>query len=113
MANLPSSPFISAAVESAEALPAVVPGTPHYPAGSGPIEPDDISCIGEIFVGARKLNQLPGIFDPAAITGTDELLYVTLKLQDEPGTRDLPCIPDEQAFMDAIEPMPLFLRQAV
>jgi hypothetical protein len=111
MATLPSSPFISAAVESAEALLAVVSGTPHDPAGSGPIE-DDISCIGEIFVGARKLNQLPGIFDPEAITGTDELLYVTLKLSDEPGTRDLPQIPDEQAFMEAIEPMPLFLQAA-
>src|SRR5258705_8129082 len=54
-------------------------------------------CIGEIFVGARKLDQLPGIFDQAAINGRDELLYVTLKLMDEPGTPDLPCIPDEQA----------------
>jgi hypothetical protein len=70
------------------------------------------NCIGEIFAGARKLNQLPGIFDPEAITGRDELLYVTLKLSDEPGTRDLPCIPDEEAFMAAIEPLPLFLRRA-
>lgn len=79
--------------------------------GAGDLE--DFSCIGEIFVGARKLDQLPGIFDQAAITGSDELLYVTLKLMDDPHTRDLPCIPDEDAFMAAIEPLPLFLRQAV
>lgn len=78
--------------------------------GAGDLEATD--CIGEIFVGARKLNQLPGIFDQAAITGPDELLYVTLKLMDEPSTPDLPCIPDEDAFMAAIEDMPLFLRQA-
>jgi len=71
---------------------------------------DEIDCIGEIFVGARKLNQLPGIFDPAAITSSDELLYVTLKLQDDPHARDLPDVP--QGLIDAIEPLPLFLRQA-
>lgn len=78
--------------------------------GAGDLEATD--CIGEIFTGARKLNQLPGIFDPAAITGRDELLYVTLKLMDDPHTRDLPCIPDEDAFMAAIEPLPLFLQAA-
>jgi hypothetical protein len=68
----------------------------------------DLDCIGEIFVGARKLDQLPGIFDQAAITGSDELLYVTLKLMDEPGTRDLPDVP--QGLIDAMEPLPLFLQ---
>jgi hypothetical protein len=77
--------------------------------GAGDLEATD--CIGEIFVGARKLDQLPSIFDQDAITGRDELLYVTLKLMDEPGTRDLPDIP--QGLIDAMEPMPLFLRQAI
>jgi hypothetical protein len=106
MAALPN-PFDSASIVERSA---------EVPAVASVVAPSDVAAecfIGEIFVGARKLDQLPGIFDPAAITGTDELLYVTLKLQDEPGTRDLPCIPDEQAFMEAIEPMPLFLRQAV
>lgn len=138
---LPPSPFSSAVVESAEALPADISGRDHLSAGSRPIpadeqrhpfgcpdadwcrgnrlcywqcnaDPDATDHIGEIFIGARKLEQLPGRFDPDAITGRDELLYVTLNLMDEPGTPDLPCIPDEQAFMDAIEPPPLFLQRA-
>ena len=76
--------------------------------GVGDLEATD--CIGEIFVGARKLNQLPGIFDQAAITGPDELLYVTLKLMDEPGTRDLPEIP--AALWAEFDPLPLFLQAA-
>jgi hypothetical protein len=69
-----------------------------------------LDLIGEIFVGARRLDQIPGIFDPTAITGRDELLYVTLKLMDEPGTPDLPEIP-AGLWAEFDEP-PLFLRQA-
>jgi hypothetical protein len=76
--------------------------------GAGDLE----DCIAEIFVGARKLEQIPGIFDQAGITPADELLYVTLKAMDNPHERDLPCIPDEDAFMAAIEPLPLFLQAA-
>jgi hypothetical protein len=65
-------------------------------------------CIGEIFVGARKLFDP----DPAAYLREDELLHDVLKAMDNPHEHDLPCIPDEQAFMDAIDPPPLFLRQA-
>lgn len=54
MAVLPSSPFISAAVESAEA-PAGAFTCPQ-PESAAAACFDDISCIGEIFVGARKLN---------------------------------------------------------
>lgn len=68
----------------------------------------DICDIGEIFVGARKLEQLPGIFDQAGITPADELRYVTLKLMDEPGTRDLPEIP--AALWAEFDEPPLFLR---
>ena len=86
MSNMPQSPFIpsSADVEPAEALPVEVSGRDHYPAGSAaPIE-DDFSCIGEIFIGAGKL------IDP------DEHRFVL----------------NEQAFMDAIDEPPLFLRRA-
>ena len=76
--------------------------------GAGDLE--DFSLIGEIFVGARKLDQIPGIFDPDAITGRDELLYVTLKLQDEPGTPDLPEIP--AGLWAEFDDLPIFLQQA-
>ena len=70
-------------------------------------------CIGQIFVGARKLLDEPlGQFDPAAITASDELLYEALKLLDDPRARDLPYIPDRRAFIEAIEPWPLFLQRA-
>lgn len=82
MALLPSSPFISAAVESAEA-PAVAFTCPQ-PEDATAACFDDISCIGEIFVGAAKLFEGPSRF-----------------------------VLDEQAFMDAIDEPPLFLRQAV
>jgi hypothetical protein len=62
MTQLPTSPFLTAAVEPAEALPAEDPGTDHIPAGSAPIE-DDISCIGEIFVGALKLDDHRFVLD--------------------------------------------------
>jgi len=37
--------------------------------------------------------------------------YEALTLLDDPRTRDLPYLPDPRAFMDAIEPPPLFLRR--
>lgn len=64
-----------------------------------------------IAVGALVVDQLPGPFDPAAITTADNLDYVTLKLMDDHRTPDLPAIPDAQAFFDAIEPPPLFLQR--
>jgi hypothetical protein len=67
-------------------------------------------CIGEIFVGARKLEQIPGIFDQAGVTPADELQYVTLKLMDDHRTPDLPDVP--QGLIDAIDPLPLFLQAA-
>jgi hypothetical protein len=70
----------------------------------------DFSDIGEIFVGARKLEQIPGIFDQAAITPADELLYVTLKAMDDPHTADLIEMP--YGMEGIFDPPPLFLRQA-
>lgn len=73
---------------------------------------DEISCIGEIFVGARKLGYISDDFDPAAITSSDELLYDVLKAMADPRAHGLPEIPDEQALFEAIEPLPLFLQAA-
>jgi len=110
MTPLHQSPFLSsAAVEPVEALPAEDSGTGHNPAGS---EPDDISCIGEIFVGARKLACVPEIFDldPSAITTSDHVLYDVLKAMVDPRLPGLREIPDEQALFQEIEPMPLLRR---
>lgn len=72
----------------------------------------DISDIGEIFRGARKLQSAPDIFefDPTAITTSDHLLYDVLKAMVDPRLPGLRKIPDEQALFDAIEPPPLFLQ---
>jgi hypothetical protein len=67
----------------------------------------DLDCIGEIFVGARKLFDP----DPVAYSREDELLYDVLKAMDNPNERDLPDVP--QGLIDAMEPLPLFLQQAV
>jgi hypothetical protein len=69
----------------------------------------DLDCIGEIFVGARKLEQIPGIFDQAAITPADELLYVTLKAMDDPYAADLIDIP--AGMWLEFDPPPLFLQR--
>jgi hypothetical protein len=73
------------------------------------VEQHEADCIGEIFAGARKLEQIPGIFDQAAITPADELAYVELKLRDDPWAADLIDMP---YGMDGIfdEP-PLFIQQ--
>lgn len=109
MASLPN-PFDSS--EPSGSLDEAAAFQPQMPSLDAAAEFVELGtdCIGEIFVGARKLDQLPGIFDPAAITGSDELLYVTLKLQDDPYTADLVHVP--QGLIDEMEPMPLFLQQA-
>ena len=66
--------------------------------------------ICEIFAGARKLEQLPGIFDPDAYTPADELAYVELKLRDDPYAADLIDIPE--GMWGEFDAPPLFLRQA-
>jgi hypothetical protein len=71
----------------------------------------DLSCIGEIFVGARKLEQIPGIFDQAAYTPADEIAYVELKLRDDPYAADLINIPE--GMWGEFDPPPLFLQMAV
>jgi len=71
----------------------------------------DFPDISEIFVGARRLEQLPGIFDQAAYTPADELAYVELKLRDDPYAADLINIPD--GLWQEFDPPPLFLQMAV
>jgi len=63
MTPLHRSPFLSAAVEPVEAMPAEDSGTGHNPAGS---DPDDISNIGEIFIGAMRLDDHRFVLDEAA-----------------------------------------------
>ena len=69
-----------------------------------------MDCIGEIFAGARKLEQLPGMFDQAAYTPADELAYVELKLRDDPYAADLIDIP--AGLWGEFDPPPLFMRTA-
>jgi hypothetical protein len=66
--------------------------------------------IGEIFIGARKMGHWPGPFDPAAITDADEVFFQLLQQMDEPGTRDLPEIPE--ALWAEFDELPLFLQRA-
>jgi hypothetical protein len=68
-------------------------------------------CIGEIFAGAAKLEPVEMWFENTAYPREDELLYEVLQARDDPRARDLPAIPDEQAFWEAIEPMPIFIEQ--
>lgn len=76
-----------------------------------PFAGDEQCNIGEIFAGARKLEQIPGIFDQAAYTPADELAYVELKLRDDPHAADLIAIPD--GLWGEFDPLPLFLQAAV
>lgn len=107
MATLPPSPF----TDSGEFNPfspddaaASLPQTSKADAAA------EFPDIGEIFVGARKLEQLPGIFDQAAYTPADELGYVELKLRDDPYAADLINIPD--GLLGEFDPPPLFLQMA-
>lgn len=68
-------------------------------------DPDDISNIGEIFAGARKLFDP----DPAGYTSADQAYYDLLLQLDDPHTADLIDIP-EGMWME-FDPAPLFLRQ--
>lgn len=111
MTNLPPSPFLNSAGEEPLLADTAVALQPPAGAAAGPIDLSEIDCIHEIFVGAQKLGQLAGPFDQDAITEADELLYVELKLMDDHRERDLPALPDERAFFDAIEPPPLFLQR--
>lgn len=103
MTILPN-PFDSGATDCAPDQAA----TPPRQSDGVVAEPSEIDHIGEIFIGARKLFDP----DPAEYTSVDQLLYDMLKAMDNPHERDLPFIPDEDAFMSEVEDRPLFLRRA-
>jgi hypothetical protein len=71
----------------------------------------DISCIGEIFVGAAKLEPVEMWFENAAYPREDELLYEVLQAMDNPRAADLIEIP--AGMWLEFDPLPLFLQQAV
>ena len=104
MASLPN-PFDSG-------INALLPDEAAVPLRQASGAAADLTCdIAEIFAGARKLEQLPGIFDPDAYTPADELAYVELKLRDDPYAADLINVPE--GLLGEFDPPPLFLRQAV
>lgn len=112
------NPFEFVGAQAPPAEEGAAPMPPESPRGAAPIsDSDDMSCIGEIFVGARKLesfsHDLDPDVDPAAYDQTDALLYDVLKAADDPRLPGLAKIPDEQALFDAIEPPPLFLQERV
>jgi hypothetical protein len=69
----------------------------------------DLDCIGEIFVGAAKLEPVEMWFENTAYPREDELLYEVLQAMDDPRAPHLRDIPD--GLWAEFDP-PLFLRQA-
>lgn len=87
---------------------AAVPFRPQVPEGTAA----DLSCIGEIFVGAAKLEPPEIWFENSAYPREDELLFEVLEAMVDPRVAGIAQIPDEAAFMIEIGPLPLFMRQA-
>lgn len=112
------NPFDSVGDRTQPTEEAAAPMPPRQPEGAAAVsDPDDMSCIGEIFVGARKLEHAGDYLDPdvdrAAYPQADQLLYDVLSAIVDPRERGISEIPDEQALFDAIEPPPLFLQERV
>lgn len=105
MAYLPPIDFNSGALTSPPD-DAAAPAAPRVPEGAAA----DLSCIGEIFIGAAKLEPVEIWFENSAYPREDELLYEVLLAMDDPSTPDLREIP---YGMDGIfDPPPLFLQMA-
>ena len=108
------NPFEFVGAQASPTEEAAAPMPPHIPEGAAADLPDfGTDCIGEIFVGARKLGYVTEDFDPAAYPLDDQLLYDVLSAMADPLEPGLSHIPDEQALFDAIEPPPLFLQERV
>ena len=104
MAKLPPSPFAFGAD-----APVPDKAVALHPQTSGDATAD-LSLIGEIFVGARKLEPVEIWFENSAYPREDELLYEVLSAMDDPNTADLIEMP---YGMDGIfDPPPLFLQAA-
>lgn len=89
---------------------AAVVSRPQAPATAA-----DLSCIGEIFVGAAKLEPPEIWFENSAYPREDELLFEVLEAMHataNPQPIGLSEIPDEAAFMIEIGPLPIFLQMA-
>ncbi len=70
----------------------------------------ETDCIGEIFVGARKLEPVEIWFENTAYPREDELLYEVLLAMDDPHTADLIELP--YGMEGIFDPPPLFLQRA-
>jgi hypothetical protein len=68
-----------------------------------------IDDIGEIFVGARKLEPVEMWFENAAYSYEDELLYDVLLAMDDPHAPDLIEMP--YGMEGIFDPPPLFLQR--
>jgi hypothetical protein len=107
MIALPN-PFVNSAASDAVADTVAVSSAPLPPAATVPIS----SGGGPQEAPAVVPHAAAGLLDEWALKWSDEILYLTLKQMDKPETRDLPAIPDEQAFLYAIDEPPLFPRTA-
>ncbi len=105
MAGMPNPFSFVASDAAADSAAASMPQCP-CPVDAAAEFPD----IGQIFIGAAKLEQIPGIFDQVAYTPADELAYVELKLRDDPWAADLIAIP--AGMWLEFDPPPLFLQMA-
>jgi len=134
MANLPPSPFSSVdtgvsaetlVVASVSQAPAAAASShlsdsgaalacgPDEAAASLPQMPSgdaaaDLSCIGEIFAGARKLEPVEMWFENTAYPREDELLYEVLLAMDDPRAASLREMP--YGMEGIFDPPPLFLQ---
>lgn len=98
--------FVDASAPSTDEAAAFVPS--ELPPGAAA----DLSDIGQIFVGAEKLEPSEIWFENAAYPREDELLFEVLSAMDRPETPDLVSIPDAVSFMIELGPPPLFLQMA-
>ncbi len=106
MTTIPPSPFFnSSAALACSSDEAAAPGPQMPSAGAAA----DISDIGEIFAGARKLEPVEMWFENSAYPREDELLFEVLEAmvdQRLPGLAEMP-----YGMEWIFDPPPLFLRQ--
>lgn len=107
MATLPPSPFTTLPVQSAETL--VVAPCPQAPVAaiSGPFT--SVAIVERPAEAPAVVSPGPLALDTTAECFIGEIFIGAAKLNDSEARFVL----DEQAFMDAIDEPPLFLRQAV
>jgi hypothetical protein len=77
--------------------------------GVAPDPQEAIDCIGEIFIGAAKLEPVEIWFENTAYPREDELLYEVLLAMDDPHAPDLIEMP--YGLWEEFDPPPLFLQR--